>query len=392
MQKYDAIIIGAGAAGLFAAAQAGQRGRKVLVLDHARKLCEKIRIAGGGRCNFTNLHTKPENFLSNNPRFCVSALKRFTQRDFIDLVEQYGIAYHEKTLGQLFCDDSSQQIIDLLLGECRKGNVTIQHPVEVKAIDWVEGVYKLETSLGEYHSETLTIATGGKSIPKIGASGFGYQVAEQFGHSLVAPTPALVPLTFDMSEGVNFKEISGVSVEAVVKFGKKQFREGLLCTHRGLSGPSILQISSYWQVGKPIQVDFCPDVNLLDELQGRRQTNARQELLTVLSLYVPKRLAEAVLNFLNISGKMADQSDKKLRKIDETLKRYQVIPTGTQGYAKAEVTLGGVNTKEVSSKTMESQRQAGLYFVGEVLDVTGHLGGFNFQWAWSSGYSAGCVI
>lgn len=392
MQTYDSIVIGAGAAGLFCAAMAGQRGRKVLVLDHAKKLCEKIRIAGGGRCNFTNLFCAPENFLSQNPRFCVSALRRYTQHDFIQLVEKHKIAYHEKTLGQLFCDDSSQNIIDLLMKECSDGGVKVQNLTQITSVTTSNSGFLIETNLGTYKAETVVIATGGKSIPKIGASGFGYEIAQQFGHSIIDPTPALVPLTFNMEQGLNFKEISGLSVEAVVSYGKRKFREGLLCTHRGLSGPSILQISSYWEPGKAITVDFCPDVELFEVLKQKRTQTPKQELSTILALYLPKRLAQLFLDDLNFSGKMADQSDKKLRQLATAIKQHSIIPAGTQGYAKAEVTLGGVNTKELSSKTMESQKQKGLFFVGEVVDVTGHLGGFNFQWAWSSGYAAGQYI
>src|ERR1700709_335466 len=368
---HDVIILGAGAAGLMCAGVAAKRGPCVLVLERARHPGEKIRISGGGRCNFTNLHTTSANFLSENPRFCHSALSGYTQHDFIALVEQYGIAWHEKTRGQLFCDGSSRQIIDMLREECRSTQLRLG--VRISAIAKNEHGFVVTTDQGEFRCRSLVVATGGPSIPKMGASGFGYRIAEQFGLKIVPPRAALVPLTFDAAMLAEFKDLSGISVAASVSCGKTRFDEALLFTHRGLSGPAILQISSYWRAGDDIVIDMAPQRDVLAELKQARRDHPRQELATMLA--GPARLA--------------DFSDKLLAGVTAAVKAWHVRPHGTEGYRTAEVTLGGVDTSELSSKTFEAKSVAGLYFIGEVIDVTGHLGGFNFQWAWSSGHAAG---
>lgn len=391
MKNYDVIIIGSGAAGLLCAATAGQRGRSVWLIDHAKKIGEKIRISGGGRCNFTNIHCGPNNFISQNKHFCKSALKQYTQFDFIDMVQRHKIKYHEKKLGQLFCDESAQQIIDMLLAECKAGGVTPQMETSVEKITKLEnGRYSVQTNRGNATCESLVIATGGLSIPKIGASKFGYDVARQFGLKVIDPRAALVPLTFSGELLDRCKSLSGISVEASVSAADKtKFAEGLLFTHRGLSGPSILQISSYWREGEAIRVNLAEGVQALEILKGKKQSNPKQDILTVASEILPRRLAEDICAHLSISGNMADQSDKKLQALADAINARQVKPAGTEGYRTAEVTLGGVDTNAISSKTMECNDHKGLYFIGEVLDVTGHLGGFNFQWAWSSGTVAG---
>jgi predicted Rossmann fold flavoprotein len=387
--QHDVIILGAGAAGLMCAGIAGHRGRSVLLLEQARQPGEKIRISGGGRCNFTNLHASPANFLSENPRFCNSALGSYTQRDFIALVEAYGIAYHEKTRGQLFCDGSSQQIIDMLLAECRKARAQWQLGVRISAVTRGESGFVVVTDQGEFRATSLVVATGGPSIPKMGSSGFGYRVAEQFDLKIVPPRPALVPLTFDPALLARFKDMSGVSVEAVVSCGKTRFDEALLFTHRGLSGPAILQISSYWREGSDIIVDMAPEIDVLVGLKRWRGEHPRQEMATALADFLPKRLARTVAETIGGPERIADFSDKLLASVAAAVKQWRVRPNGSEGYRTAEVTLGGVDTSGLSSKTFESRSVSGLYFVGEVVDVTGHLGGFNFQWAWSSGYAAG---
>jgi predicted Rossmann fold flavoprotein len=386
LDSYDVIILGAGAAGLMCAGVAGQRGRSVLLLEQSRHPGEKIRISGGGRCNFTNLHTSPANFLSDNPRFCNSALNGYTQRDFIALVESYGIAYHEKTRGQLFCDGSSRQIIDMLLSECRSAQVRVG--VRTSTVSKTEDGFAVATDQGEFRGKALVVATGGPSIPKMGSSGFGYKIAEQFGLKIVPPRAALVPLTFDAALLARFKDLSGVSVEAIVSCGKTRFDEALLFTHRGLSGPAILQISSYWREGHDIVIDMAPDVDVLAALKQLRRNHPRQELATGLG-FLPKRLAQIVAEAIAGPVRLADFSDVLLADVAAAVKQWRVRPNGTEGYRTAEVTLGGVDTSELSSKTFESRSVPGLYFIGEVVDVTGHLGGFNFQWAWSSGYAAG---
>ena len=386
---HDVIILGAGAAGLMCARVAGQRGRSVLLLEQSRHPAEKIRISGGGRCNFTNLHTSPANFLSNNPRFCTSALSSFTQRDFIALVEQYGIAWHEKTRGQLFCDGSSRQIVDMLVEECRKAGAELRPGVRVSTVAKGEDSFVVGSDQGEFRCRSLVVATGGPSIPKMGSSGFGYKIAEQFGLKIVPPRPALVPLTFDAALLKQFGDLAGVSVEAVVSCGKTSFDEALLFTHRGLSGPAILQISSYWREGRDIVVDMAPGIDLLAELRKLRSAHPKQEMATALAGFVPKRLARAIADTVGGPERIAEFSDTWLAKVTAAVKQWRVRPNGTEGYRTAEVTLGGVDTSELSSKTLEARSVPGLYFIGEVVDVTGWLGGFNFQWAWSSGYAAG---
>ena len=375
---------------MMCAATAGQRGKRVLLLDHAGKIGEKIRISGGGRCNFTNLHCRPENFLSRNPSFCRSALARYTPRHFIALVEKHGIRHHEKTLGQLFCDESATQIIDVLKAECDAGGVRWNFPCEVETIERRETGFVLTTSSGCLEAPSLVIATGGLSIPKIGASPFGYRVAEQFGLAIVPPRPALVPLIFDAAEVARFADLAGVSVDAVVGAGGGRFREALLFTHRGLSGPAVLQISSYWTPGEPLHIDLSPDHRIEDLLFRDRRSRALPA--TVLADVLPKRLAQLWCEQAGLATPIAQTGDKALRALAASLHDWQVLPSGTAGYQKAEVTLGGVDTRGLSSKTMAANEVPGLHFIGEVVDVTGWLGGFNFQWAWASGHAAGEAV
>ncbi|WP_310621505.1 BaiN/RdsA family NAD(P)/FAD-dependent oxidoreductase [Flexibacterium corallicola] len=392
MQDMDVIIIGAGAAGLMCAIEAGKRGRTVLVIDHASKPAEKIRISGGGRCNFTNLNSSPKSFLGQNPRFCISALKRFTQQDFLALVDSFGISWHEKTLGQLFCDDKSKQIIEMLLSLCEQANVKIALETKVEHTLKEEHGFRISTSKGPVRCQSLVIATGGPSIPKMGATGFGYELAKKFGIPVVSPLPALVPLTFGDDMKHKCSHLAGVSVDALVSYGKISFREGLLFTHRGLSGPSILQISSYWREGTEIKINLLPTDNVFELLKEQRAQQPRREIQTALCDVLPKRLVNLICDELSLKGRLADHSDKVLRKLSERVHNWQIKPVGTEGYRTAEVTRGGVDTNALSSKTMESKDVGGLYFIGEVVDVTGHLGGFNFQWAWSSGYTAGQFV
>lgn len=393
MKKIDVLVIGAGAAGLMCAIEAGKRGRTVVVVDHSDKPAEKIRISGGGRCNFTNIHTSPENFISQNKRFCVSALKRYTQHDFVEMVNRHNIGWHEKTLGQLFCDESSFQIIDMLLDECDDAGVTIRMNTEISNILAREdGGFDVTTRTGaQWTCQSLVVACGGLSIPKIGATGFGYQIARQFGLNIIPTRAALVPLTFDPDLRAQMGQLSGISVDAVVQCNKKQFREGLLFTHRGLSGPSILQISSYCDEGDGIVVNLNPDEDAFDVLKSAKSETPKQAVHTVLSRILPNRLAQLIAARHELERPIGETGDKALRKLAMDVNQWAVMPNGTEGYRTAEVTLGGVDTNELSSKTMESRKVPGLYFIGEVVDVTGHLGGFNFQWAWSSGWSAGQV-
>jgi len=386
---YDVIIIGAGAAGMMCAIEAGKRGRSVWLVDHAKKIGEKIRISGGGRCNFTNIHASPQNFLSQNPHFCKSAFSQYTQQDFISLVEKHGIKYHEKTLGQLFCDDSSQQIIDMLLKECDDAGVTVNKETSVEAIKATEGGYQITTSRGTANCQSLVIASGGLSIPKIGATNFGYNIAKQFGLNVLPTRAGLVPLTFQNKLLEMCKDLTGLSVDATIHHGKTEFSEGLLFTHRGLSGPSILQISSYWGEGTEIMVNLLPQTNVLDLLKTHKQSTPKQDIQTPLYDLLPRRLVQKICAKESITGRLADLPNKKLEQLANAINNWHIKPSGTEGYRTAEVTLGGIDTNELSSKTMESKKQPGLYFIGEVVDVTGHLGGFNFQWAWSSGYVAG---
>ena len=391
-ERCDVVIIGGGAAGLMCARVAGRRGRSVLILDHAKRPAEKIRISGGGRCNFTNMHSSPAAFLSNNRHFCKSAFTRYTQDDFVQLVTEHQIAFHEKKLGQLFCDDSAQQIIDMLLAECRDAQAELRLNTSVNAVSVSAQGYHLQTSCGDVTCSALVIATGGLSIPKIGATRFGYDIARQFGLRVTAVRPALVPLTFQDQFLARCKALSGLSVDAEIRHGKTIFREGLLFTHRGLSGPSILQISSYWQDGAAIHINLLPDADCAALLTARKRETPRQDVLTALAECLPRRLAADILDELRIAGRLADLSHAALGQIGARVNRWQVSPSGTEGYRTAEVTLGGVDVDELSSKTMEAKAQPGLYFIGEVVDVTGHLGGYNFQWAWSSGFVAGEAV
>jgi predicted Rossmann fold flavoprotein len=389
MTQYDVIIIGAGAAGLMCAAQAARRGKRVVILDHGKKIAEKIRISGGGRCNFTNIHTRPEAYLSKNKHFCRSALSRYTPHDFIQMVDRHNIKWHEKKLGQLFCDDSAQQIIDMLVDEATGAGAELlmQTTIENVAHDG-HARYEVSTSRGPFSAASLVIATGGLSIPKIGATGFGYQVARQFNVPVLPTRAGLVPLTFTDDMAARCKILTGLSVEARISCEGASFAEGMLFTHRGLSGPSILQISSYWQEGHEISINMAQDINVLALLKERKQHNPKQEIHNIISEFVPKRLAMVICEETTIQGRVADLSDKKLQQISDHIQAWRVKPNGSEGYRTAEVTLGGIDTNALSSQTMAVNKQPGLYFVGEVVDVTGHLGGYNFQWAWASAYAA----
>ena len=387
--KYDVIIIGAGAAGMMSAIEAGKRGRKVLLVDHYKKIGEKIRISGGGRCNFTNINTNPNKFLSQNPKFVRSALSQYTQNDFINLINKYEIKFHEKKLGQLFCDHSAQQIVEMLLKECELANVTILKEFIIKNIDKENDQYLVSTETDNYSSESLIVATGGLSVPKIGATSFGYEIAKKFDHNIIETLPALVPLTFSEKILEMCKELTGLSVEAIVSFNKVLFQEGMLFTHRGLSGPSILQISSYWKQGEYIKVNLSPKLNVYQLLEEKRKLNPKFDILNIISENLPKRLAQIICSENKVSGNISELSNKILKQLSDNINSWLINPTGSEGYRTAEVTLGGVDTKELSSKTMMSNKHKNLFFIGEVVDVTGHLGGYNFQWAWSSGYVAG---
>jgi len=389
----EVIIIGAGAAGLMCAATAAARGRQVLLLDHANKAGKKILMSGGGRCNFTNLYTEPANFLSGNPHFCKSALARYTQWDFIELVARHGVPYHEKKLGQLFCEHKSSDILAMLLAECTETGVELRLDTSVQAIERVEGGYRLQTSAGAAHCQSLVIATGGLSIPTLGATGFGYQVARQFGHTVLPTRAGLVPFTVtDPALKALCSELSGTSVDCVVSCNGQSFRENLLFTHRGLSGPAMLQISSYWQPGDELVIDLLPGLDALGWLQEQALARPNIELKTLLADVFTRKLAVLLCDSWFASRALKQYAPAELREVAERLGSWRLVPAGTEGYRTAEVTLGGVDTREVSSKTMESQKSPGLYFIGEVLDVTGQLGGFNFQWAWASGHAAGEVV
>ena len=387
--QYDVIIVGAGAAGMMSAIEAGKRGRKVLLVDHYKKIGEKIRISGGGRCNFTNINTNPNKFLSQNPKFVRSALSQYTQNDFINLINKYEIKFHEKKLGQLFCDHSAQQIVEMLLKECELANVTILKEFFIKNIEKDNGQYLVSTETEQYSSVSLIVATGGLSVPKIGATSFGYEIAKKFDHNIIETLPALVPLTFNEKILEICKELTGLSVEAIVSFNKVLFQEGMLFTHRGLSGPSILQISSYWKQGDNIKINLSPKLNVYQLLEEKRKLNPKFDILNIVSEILPKRLAQIICSENNVSGNISELSNKILKQLSENINSWLINPTGSEGYRTAEVTLGGVDTKELSSKTMMSNKHNNLFFIGEVVDVTGHLGGYNFQWAWSSGYVAG---
>ncbi|WP_029040707.1 BaiN/RdsA family NAD(P)/FAD-dependent oxidoreductase [Cucumibacter marinus] len=389
MRDPDVIVIGAGAAGMMCAIEAGRRGRRVLVLEHNREPGEKIRISGGGRCNFTNLGVAANRFISGNPKFALSALKRFDQHDFIAMVDAHGIAWHEKTLGQLFCDGSSRQIIDMLTGELREAGVEMRTAIEVESVERIKDRFVVSTSEGVFMAEALVVAAGGKSIPKMGASGFGYRIAQQFGLKLRETRPGLVPLTFEPGFRELTADLSGVGIDVSISGGGVRFREAMLFTHRGLSGPAVLQISNHWREGEEIIIDLMPDGDPLEALKSARKDNPRQQLATALSGVLPKRLAQHFAE--GEARRIGEIGDKDLIRVGASLREWRVKPTGSEGYRTAEVTLGGVDTDGLNAKTLQAKAVPGLYFIGEVVDVTGWLGGYNFQWAWSSGWAAGQV-
>nr|WP_315483758.1 NAD(P)/FAD-dependent oxidoreductase [uncultured Undibacterium sp.] len=395
--SYDLLVIGAGAAGMMCASVAGQAGKKVLVIDHASKLAEKIRISGGGRCNFTNLHAAPNHFLSENPHFCKSALSRYTSQDFLHLVKRYRIAFHEKHKGQLFCDESAEDIIRMLKSECELGKVQWRMPCSINGLQKDENGFVVDTQQGVVSAANVVIATGGLSIPKIGATDFSYRIAKQFGIKIVEPRPALVPLTFDAQSWAPFVPMAGISLEVDIETGDKKnkivFREDLLFTHRGLSGPAILQISSYWQPGQNIRINLLPELDVANALISAK-TTTKKNLANFLAAYLPARLIDGLLSAQGFDGeqKIADMQDKRLRLLGEKMNRWELLPSGSEGYRKAEVTRGGVDTRELSQQSMMVKAVPGLYFIGEAVDVTGWLGGFNFQWAWASGVAAGKAI
>ena len=388
----DVVIIGAGAAGLMCALTAGGRGRRVLLVDHANKAGKKILMSGGGRCNFTNMYAEPANFASQNPHFCKSALARYTPWDFIAMVDAHVIPYHEKKLGQLFCDNRAKDILNMLLEECERAGVDLRLNTEVQEIQKTETGYGLSTDIGEIAASSVVIATGGLSIPTMGATGFGYEIARQFGHEVLPTRAGLVPFIITDQLKDLCVELSGTSVAAVVRCNGESFRENILFTHRRLSGPAILQISSFWHLGDAVEIDLLPDRDVLEWLQGQQGTRPDRELQTVLGEVFTKKMAALLADRWFVSQPMKRYTPAELREIAERLRAWPVVPAGTEGYRTAEVTLGGVDTREVSSQTMESRKSPGLYFIGEVLDVNGHLGGFNFQWAWASGHAAAQVV
>jgi predicted Rossmann fold flavoprotein len=390
--KSNVIIIGAGAAGMMCAIEAGKRGRKVILIDHAKTPGEKIRISGGGRCNFTNKNISKENFISSNQNFCISALKKYTAQDFTNLVTSKGISWREKTLGQLFCDTSSLNIIEMLTTELKKAKVKLSLNTNVSSIEHNGNDYILETSIGRLLSENIVIATGGKSIPKIGATDFGYRIAKQFEVGLIETRPALVALTFNQIDLDKISGLSGNSVFAGVTCNRASFSEGLLFTHRGLSGPSILQISSYWKEREDIIINLRKDSSIKELLATLRKTNGKISIKNALAFYLPTKIAEMIVREVALDGNLGDQSNLALERISLAVHHWKVKPIGSEGYRTAEVTLGGINTDELDSRTMEVKKTKGLFFIGEVVDVTGWLGGYNFQWAWSSGWSAGQVV
>lgn len=391
MGSADVIILGAGAAGMFCAIEAARRGRRVILLEHARVPGEKIRISGGGRCNFTNLEIVPERFLSQNPRFALSALRRYTQFDFIARIDAAGIEWHEKTLGQLFCDGSARQIIAMLTADMADANVVLRLGAMISGVEH-DGSFRVHTDRGTLSAPALVVATGGKSIPKMGATSFGYRIAEQFGHSVVETRPGLVPLTFTAAELAQMTPLAGNSVTARVACRGAEFTEGLLFTHRGLSGPSILQISSYWREGDSLVVDLAHGKDVAGVLREQRQKAGRISVKNALGMLLPEKLARQIVERVGAVGNLADQPDPVIERIAAETEQWRVTPSGSEGYRTAEVTLGGVDTRELDARSMASRKVPGLYFIGEVVDVTGWLGGYNFQWAWSSGWAAGQVV
>ena len=391
MLHFDIIVLGAGAAGMMAASEAGKRGRKVLVVDHAAAPGEKIRISGGGHCNFTNIHTRPDRFISSNPRYAVSALARYTPSRFIALVERHGIAFHEKALGQLFCDGSSRQIVNLLTAEMAQAGATLQLSTSIEGVEKTGSGFALSLSSGTVTCDALIVATGGKSIPKMGATGLGYDIAARFGLRVTETRPALVPLTFEPRMLERLAPLSGVATDVTVTANRRSFAEAMLFTHRGLSGPAILQISSYWREGDAISIDLLPGFDLAEALRRARKETPRLALQNVLAEHLPKRLAQMKAEEIGLSGQIGDFSDQKFSKVEAALRHWTIKPTGTEGYRTAEVTLGGVDTAGLDSSTMGARQVPGLYFIGECVDVTGWLGGYNFQWAWASGWAAGQV-
>jgi hypothetical protein len=388
-RKYDVVVLGAGAAGMMCAIRAGSLGRSVLVLDHAKAPGEKVRISGGGRCNFTNIHASPANYLSQNRHFAKSALARYTPRDFIALVEKHRIAWHEKTLGQLFCDDSAKDIVRMLLEEMRSAGVDLHLQQPVGAVEKTEAGFRIGLESGSVEADAVVVATGGKSIPKMGATGIAYRIAEQFGLPVTETRPALVPLTLDPAMLERTAALSGVAVDADVGHGKTRFREALLFTHRGLSGPSILQISSFWREGEDIRLSLEPDTDVLARLKEARKANGRQAVQTALSDILPRRLAQFFADDMRLSGPLAEQNDRTLEAIAAAVQNWSLKPAGSEGYRTAEVTLGGIDTTALDSRSMQAKSVPGLYFIGECVDVTGWLGGYNFQWAWASGHVCG---
>jgi predicted Rossmann fold flavoprotein len=393
LDRFDVVVIGAGAAGMMCAIEAGKRGRKVLVLDHAKAAGEKIRISGGGRCNFTNIHTVPDRFITDNPGFQISALRRYRPADFIALIEGAGIAWHEKTLGQLFCDDSAVQVVDLLKDLMKAAGVHMRLGVEVTGLEKVDGGFQMHANGRLTACESVVIATGGKSIPKMGATGFAYETATKFGVNVIPTRPGLVPLTFEISLLERWKPAAGVAVDARITSGKTRFDEAMLFTHRGISGPVVLQISSYWPQGGEIAVDMAPGVDVYAALKQAKTETGRLPVVAVLGRILPKRLAQLICDLNGASaGNLADASDKLLRQVAEAVNAWRVKPVGSEGYRTAEVTVGGVDTRDLDSRTMAAKAVPGLHFIGEAVDVTGWLGGYNFQWAWASGWCAGQAV
>jgi len=388
--KTDVIVLGAGAAGMMCAIEAGRRGRSVTVIDHARAPGEKIRISGGGRCNFTNLHCSPANFISNNPHFAISALKSFTQHDFIDRVKARGIGFHEKTLGQLFCDGSAREIIAMLTDDMREAGVRLELSTEIIEVSRLGDGFEVRTSAGAWRSQSLVVATGGKSIPKMGATGLGYDIAARFGHQLTETRAGLVPFTWSSNMHDSWGSLSGVSLDVHASCNGAAFDEAMLFTHRGLSGPAMLQVSSYWREGDTVEIDLTPGFDLASHVKSERAARPKASIWTVMSEILPKRLAQHLSTEAGATApRLADLSNAAIEEIVAGIRNFRVVPGGTEGYRTAEVTLGGVDTAEINQKTMESRLVPGLHFIGEVMDVTGHLGGHNFQWAWSSGAAAG---